>query len=68
MADCLVVYIKEDGTCVLDRKLDNKTHLGELPKDIQTKLSAMMLAPDGYYDEKVGRRLSSKTFWVYLEK
>lgn len=38
-----------------------------LPKHIKEPLSVLLTSPVGYYNERIGRRVTEDVFWVYHE-
>ena len=37
----------------------------ELPPDVKPKLALLLLCPDGFRDEKLGRRIAEDIYWIF---
>jgi len=49
------------------RSYDEYEGFDSLPDEIQDRVAMLRPAPGGFSDNNIGRKISDKRFWIYVE-
>ena len=47
--------------------LDIYESFDDLPIEVRSRIAVLLAAPDGFRDERIGRRITDSRFWLFGE-
>jgi|688.fasta_scaffold05241_31 hypothetical protein len=59
------VYREGDSWGLIRRYTTDTYSFDDIPSPIKEKLAVLIVAPDGFRDERIGRKINDDTYWVF---